>query len=283
MLADRWIVARLQQVSENITAHMQVYRFDLVARDLYEFVWNDYCDWYIELSKPVLYSDAYPAGAKSAARHTLLTVLESILRLLHPVMPYITEELWQRVAPLAGVEGETVMRRRYPQSDPALVDDDALVEIEWLKKFVMGVRQIRSEMDIKPGKPLPVICQNGSADDRRCIERNLELLRALARLESITWLEDDQPAPESATSLVGEMKLLIPLAGLIDKQAELQRLQKNIQKHEQDVERISAKLANENFVSRAPAKVVDREKEKLADAQSALNSLRDQAERIAAI
>jgi valyl-tRNA synthetase len=283
LLADRWIVARLQQVSENIAVHMKGYRFDLVARDLYEFVWNDYCDWYIELSKPVLYSDAYPVEAKCSARHTLLRVLESILRLLHPVMPYITEELWQRVAPLAGVEGETIMRRGYPQADPALADEDALAEIEWLKKFVMGVRQIRSEMDIKPGKPLPVICQNGNQDDQRNIENNLELLQALARLESITWLEDGQPAPESATSLVGEMKLLIPLAGLIDKQAELQRLYKNIQKREQDVERISAKLANENFVSRAPANVVEREKEKLADAQSALDNLRDQAERIAAV
>jgi valyl-tRNA synthetase len=283
MLADRWIVARLQQVSENVAAHMKDYRFDLVARDLYEFVWNDYCDWYIELSKPVLYSDAYSAEAKSAARHTLLGVLESILRLLHPVMPYITEELWQRVAPLAGVDGETVMHCRYPQADSGLVDETALTEIEWLKKFVMGVRQIRSEMDIKPGKPLPVLCQGGSPHDRQSIEGNLELLQALARLESITWLEADQPAPESATSLVGEMKLLIPLAGLIDKQAELQRLQKNILKHEQDVERISAKLANDNFVSRAPAEVVHREKEKLADARSALNSLKDQAERIAAI
>ena len=283
LLADRWIVARLQQVSEQVAAHMKVYRFDLVARDLYEFVWNDYCDWYIELSKPVLYSDAYPAEAKTAARHTLLGVLESILRLLHPVMPYITEELWHRVAPLAGVDGETIMHCPYPQADPALADEAAVGEIEWLKKFVMGVRQIRSEMDIKPGKALPVLCQDGNRDDQQSIERNRELLQALARLESITWLEADQPAPESATSLVGEMKLLIPLAGLIDKQAELQRLQKNILKHEQDVERISAKLANDNFVSRAPAEVVEKEKEKLADARSALNSLKDQAERIAAI
>ena len=283
MLADRWIVARLQQVSGHIAAHMAGYRFDLVARDLYEFVWNDYCDWYIELSKSVLYSDAYSAEAQSAARHTLLGVLESILRLLHPVMPYITEELWHRVAPLAGIDGETVMHCRYPQAEPGLVDEAAIDEIEWLKKFVMGVRQIRSEMDIKPGKTLPVICQDGSETDQRCVERNLELLQSLARLESITWLEADQSAAESATSLVGEMKLLIPLAGLIDKQAELQRLQKNIHKHEQDVARISAKLANDNFVSRAPAAVVDREKDKLADALSALNSLKDQAERIAAI
>ena len=282
-LADRWIISRLQLVSQDIAAHIKSYRFDLVARDLYEFVWNDYCDWYIELSKPVLYSDDYPLESKKAARHTLVTVLESILRLLHPIMPYITEELWQRVAPLAQIEGETIMRRPYPESDPSLIDDDTLAELDWVKSFIMGVRQIRSEMDIKPGRPLPVICQNGSQQDQQRIDNNRSLLESLARLESIDWLEADVEAPQSATSLVGEMQLLIPLAGLIDKQAELARLQKNIQKLEQDAERINAKLANENFVSRAPAEVVNKEKDKLAEVESALGSLRVQAERITSL
>ncbi len=282
-LADRWIIARLQQVSQAIETHIEGYRFDLVARDLYEFVWNDYCDWYIELSKPVLYTDDYPVAAKKAARHTLIMVLEAILRLLHPVMPYITEELWQRVAPLATIEGETIMRRPYPEADQALIDSAALVELDWVKAFVMGVRQIRSEMDIKPGKPLPVICKNGNKQDQQSIEANRSLLISLAKLETITWLEDGAQAPESAISLVGEMQLLIPLAGIIDKQTELARLQKNIQKLEQDAQRINAKLANENFVSKAPEDVVSKEKSKLADTESALSSLRGQAERIAAI
>ena len=282
-LADRWIVSRLQQVSRDTAAHIETYRFDLVARDLYEFIWNDYCDWYIELSKPVLYSDDYSAEAKKAARHTLVTVLESILRLLHPIMPFITEELWQRVAPLAGIEGGTVMHREYPRQDAAKIDRAAMDELDWVKAFIMGVRQIRSEMDIKPGKPLPVLCQDGASEDRQRIERNRGLLEALARLESITWLESGAAAPEAATSLVGEMKLLIPLAGLIDKQAELDRLNKNIQKLEQDAARISAKLANENFVSRAPAEVVGKEKDKLADTESALNNLRAQADKISGI
>jgi valyl-tRNA synthetase len=282
-LADRWIFARLQQVSQDIGRHIDNYRFDLVTRDLYEFVWNDYCDWYIELSKPVLYSDDYPEAAQKAARHTLVTVLEAILRLLHPIMPYITEELWQRVAPLARIEGDTIMRRSYPEADPNLIDEAALVEFEWVKTFIMGVRQIRSEMDIKPGKTLPVICQNGSQQDQQRIVANRSLLESLAKLESITWLEENGQAPESAISLVGDMQLLIPLAGLIDKQAELARLQKNIQKLEQDFERIKAKLGNENFVSRAPANVVNKEEEKLAEAESALRSLRGQEERIATI
>jgi len=279
-LADRWIMTRLQLVSEDIESHIKGYRFDLVARDLYEFVWNDYCDWYIELSKAVLYSDDFASETKQAARHTLINVLEAILRLLHPIMPYITEELWQRVAPVAAVDGETIMRCRYPQADAALIDSDAVDELEWVKAFIMGIRQIRSEMDIKPGKAVPVLCQHGSKLDRERIERNRALLESLAKLEYITWLEDAAEAPQAATSLVGEMRQLIPLAGLIDKAAEQTRLQKNIQKLEQETARLNAKLDNENFVSRAPEAVVDKEKEKLADAESALASLRAQLQRI---
>ena len=282
-LPDRWILSRLQQVSDSVAGHIKIYRFDLLARDLYEFVWNDYCDWYIELSKPVLYTDDASPAAKQAARHTLLTVLEAILRLLHPVMPFVTEELWQKVAPLVDIDGETIMHRPYPEADAGLVDDSAIEDLEWVKTFVMGVRQIRSENDIKPGKPLPVVCQNGSATDKERIEHNRALLYALARLEQIDWLDGEPDSPNFATALVGEMRLLIPMAGLIDKQAELERLQKNIEKNEQDRQRISAKLGNENFVARAPAEVVDKEKQKLADAESALRSLRQQADKIAAM
>ncbi|MEM7565409.1 MAG: class I tRNA ligase family protein, partial [Pseudomonadota bacterium] len=249
----------------------------------YEFVWNDYCDWYIELSKPVLYSDEYSADEKKAARHTLVNVLDSILRLLHPLMPYITEELWQRVAPIAGVKGDTIMLCKYPEADESLLDEAALSELEWVKTFIMGIRQIRSEMDIKPGKALPLICQNGNDLDQQRIERNRSLLSSLAKLESITWLDADAEAPECATSLVGDMKLMIPLAGLIDKQAEQDRLQKNITKLEQEVARLSGKLCNENFVSRAPAEVVDKEKEKLSEAESALANLQSQLEKISAM
>jgi valyl-tRNA synthetase len=282
-LADRWILTRLQQVTQNVESHIKTYRFDLVARDLYEFVWNDYCDWYIELSKPVLYSDTFGLESKQAARHTLINVLEAILRLLHPIMPFITEELWQRVAPVAGVEAVTVMRCRYPQCDSALIDADAQEELEWVKSFIMGVRQIRSEMDIKPGKPVPVLCQHGSDIDQQRIERNRALLQSLAKLDSITWLDGDAQAPQAATSLVGDMQQLIPLAGLIDKDAERARLQKNIDKLEQEGARLSAKLGNENFVARAPREVVDKEKEKLADSESALASLRAQLQRIETI
>ncbi len=282
-LADRWIISRLQQVEAQIVQHIESYRFDLVSRDLYEFVWNDYCDWYIELSKPVLYSDQYDEAQKRAARNTLVNVLETILRLLHPIMPYITEELWQRVAPLAGIESETIMLCQYPEADNTLIDEEAIATLDWVKQFIMGVRQIRSEMDIKPGKPLPVICHNGNDIDRQRIDDNRDLLIALAKLESIDWLEATDQAPESATSLVGDMSLLIPLAGLIDKDAELQRLQKKMQKLEQEVQCLQGNLNNNKFVANAPEEVVNKEKEKLVDAQSALASLQVQAEKISNI
>ena len=282
-LADRWILSRLQQVSEQTASHIESYRFDLATRDLYEFVWNDYCDWYIELSKPVLYGDDINPATRQAARHTLISVLESILRLLHPIMPYITEELWQKVAATLGESGDSVMLCDYPQADSALIDESAMSELEWVKQFIMGVRQIRSEMDIKPGKPLPVICDQVSSDDQQRISANESLLVALAKLESVEVITAQDEAPESATALVGDMKLLIPLSGLIDKDAELARLDKNIEKLEQEVKRVSGKLSNDNFVSRAPEAVVNKEKEKLAEAQTALSNLQEQREKIAAM
>ncbi len=282
-LADRWIVSRLQQVSGEVSRHIEAYRFDLASKELYEFIWNDYCDWYIELSKPVIYSDTATAEQKRAARKTLIQVLETILRLLHPIMPFITEELWQKVAPLAGQTGETIMLQSYPQLDESLIDTSSIEELDWVKSFIMGIRSIRSEMDIKPGKPLPVLLQNGSELDQNRLDSNQSFLMSLARLESITWLKPGENAPESATALVGDMSILIPLAGLIDKQAELERLDKNMQKLQSEIARISGKLGNASFVDRAPEAVVNKEREKLAENESALASLQAQADKIKAL
>ena len=280
-LPDRWIQSRLQQVIQTMTDHIDNYRFDMAARDLYSFVWEDYCDWYLELSKPVLMKDTYSDNAKRGTRQTLVQVLENILRLAHPIMPFITEELWQQVAPLAGENGPTLMQQAWPQAQQQGIDTAAESELEWLKTFIMGIRRIRSESDIAPGKPLPLLLQNASASDKQCFAENQSFIMTLAKLESVNWLADSDTAPESATALVGEMKLLIPLAGLIDKQAEQGRLDKEITKLETNLSKCEAKLNNPSFVDKAPEAVVEKERKRVEEMQTALNQLKQQAEKIA--
>ncbi|RMD65010.1 valine--tRNA ligase, partial [Candidatus Parcubacteria bacterium] len=253
------------------------------AQAIYAFTWDEYCDWYLELSKAVLNDEQASESALRGTRRTLVQVLETLLRLLHPIMPFITEEIWQRVAPLAGARGETIMLAPWPEANKDLHDSEADAEFEWIRQCILGVRRIRSGMNIDPRKPLPVLFENGSEQDRARLESHRNLLERLARIESITWLEPGQEAPESAAELVGEMKLLIPLAGLIDKEAELARLDKEIGKLEQEIARLEKKLANENFVSKAPEAVVQKERDKLEEARKALEALRAQRERIAYI
>ncbi len=279
-LADRWIVSRLQQVEGEVAKHFESYRFDLASNTLYEFVWNEYCDWYLELSKPVLNSDDSSEAQLRGTRRTLVRVLETILRLLHPITPFITEEAWQSVAPLAGKNSETIMLEAYPQPNEALIDETAMAELEWVKLFVMGVRRIRSEMNIAPSKALPVLLDQLNELDQTWLENNRLFLMALAKLESITVLSDSESAPESAVSLVGEMKVLIPMAGLIDKQAELERLEKEMGRLEGELKRLNGKLSNDSFVSKAPEAVVAKEKQKLQEAETSLKNLKDQYEKI---
>ncbi|MEJ2392525.1 MAG: valine--tRNA ligase [Gammaproteobacteria bacterium] len=279
-VADRWIRARLQQTIKTIDHAVAGYRLDLMAGAIYDFVWHDYCDWYLELSKPVLMSDASSDAAKRGTRQTLINVLEQLLRLAHPIMPYITEEIWQRVAPLCGIYAPTIMREAYPQADDSLFDQDVMDDMDWIQAFILGVRQIRSGMDIKPGKALPVLIQNGSTQDKQRLEANQHYLISLAKLDSLTWLEAKDEAPESATALVGEMKLLIPMAGLIDKEAEQKRLSKEIDKKHQEYQRTEGKLSNSNFVDKAPAAVVEKERSKLAEIKVAIEKLQEQLEKI---
>ncbi len=278
-LADRWIISRLQRTEAAVNQSIQQYRFDLAAQALYEFIWDEYCDWYLELSKPVLWHSQDPAALRGT-RATLVRVLETVLRLAHPLMPFITEEIWQRVAPLAGRSGETIMTQPYPQADESRHDPEAEAEIEWLKRFILGVRRIRGEMDIAPGKALPVLLQNHSADDRRRVDSNRDSLDTLARLESVDWLEPGTEAPESAIALVGEMKILVPMAGLIDVEAERARLAKERDKRAKELERIHAKLGNAGFVEKAPQAVVEKERDKARELESALAKLDEQFQRL---
>ncbi len=281
-VVDRWIVSELQRLEAVVNEQVGVYRFDLAAQAIYDFTWNEYCDWYLELSKPALSGER--AGEEAdATRYTLLAVLEALLRLLHPFMPFITEELWQKVAPRLALEGETIMRQPYPQADAARIDADAARQVDWIKTFVLGVRRIRAEFDIAPGRRLAVLLANGGATDRELLARHGASLRALARLDDVTWLDDEASAPEAAVALIGEAKLLIPLAGLIDQQAECQRLGKEIGQREQDLARARAKLENPAFVDRAPAQIVAKERGKVVEIEGALARLREQLEKIASL
>jgi len=279
--ADRWIKSRLYQTIDAVHNAINGYRFDLAAQSIYEFTWSQFCDWYLELAKPVLTSDTASAAAKRGTRQTLVQTLETLLRLTHPFMPFITEEIWQKVAPLAGASGETIMLAPYPIADAGTADPEAVAEMEWVQQFILGVRRIKGEMNIPPGKPLPVLVANASARDRQWIDLARPYLDFLVRTESITVLDDEAHAPESAIALVGEMKVLIPMAGLIDKHAELGRLDKEIGKLRADIERIEKKLANPNFIDKAPPAVVANERERLADQGSALAQLVAQQAKIA--
>jgi len=279
-VADKWILSRLQQASADTISAIEGYRFDQAANAIYEFTWDDYCAWYLELSKPVLNSDTATEAAKRGTRQTLVRVLEAQLRLAHPIMPYITEEIWQKVAPLAGVAGETIMRQPFPEPDPSLIDKEAVEEMNWVMQFILGIRRIKGEMNIAPGKPVPVLLADTKDADRRYAELHRAYLDFLAKVESIEILPEGDSGPESATALVGDMKVLIPLAGLIDKDAELARLEKEMGKLEGEIKRVEGKLSNPKFVDKAPEAVVQKEKDKLAEAQAAMQNLSVQADRI---
>ncbi|HSH47673.1 MAG TPA: class I tRNA ligase family protein, partial [Halomonas sp.] len=289
-LADRWIVSRLQQTEAQVTRALEEFRFDHASQALYDFVWNEYCDWYLELSKPVLWDEAASPEAKRGTRRTLVRVLETVLRLAHPMMPFITEEIWQRVAPLAGTyqddaegSGDSIMVQPWPVVDAAKFDAAATRDIEWLKGVIVAVRNVRAEMNIAPGKPLEVLLTKGGDSDRRRLADNRRFLAKLAKLDSIDWLDDPAEAPLSATQLVGELEVLVPMADLIDKDAELARLNKEIDRQEKAIGAVEKKLGNESFIAKAPAAVVEKERAKLADVQTARRLLVEQRDKIAAL
>ncbi|WP_334038395.1 valine--tRNA ligase [Alteromonas macleodii] len=285
-MADRWIWAKFQQTLVEFEKALEDYRFDIAAQTVYEFTWNQFCDWYLELTKPVLNNDASTEAEKRGTRHTLINVLESLLRLLHPLMPFITDTIWQRVVPLSALkveEGASIMVQAFPEVDAAKQDDKVLADIEWVKKFIVGIRNIRGEMDISPNKPLNALLKNVSEEDARRLDAAKAFLDKLSKLETVTVLKDGEDAPASATALVGEMEILIPMAGLIDKDAELARITKAMEKIEKDVSRTRGKLGNEKFVSNAPEAVIEKERAKLEEGEKALAKLKEQFETIKAL
>ncbi|QSX40038.1 valine--tRNA ligase [Shewanella cyperi] len=273
-LADRWVIGKFQETVKSFDEHINAYRFDLAANTLYEFTWNQFCDWYLELTKPVLQSGS--EAEQRGTRHTLVTVLEQLLRLMHPMMPYITETIWDRVKPLAGVEGETLMLMSFPEFDAAKVDAKAMADLEWVKQVIVAVRNIRAELNIAPSKPLSALLRGVSAEDKARIEANQAFFGTLAKLESMTILADGEAAPMATTQLIGEMELLIPMAGLIDVAAEMARIDKQLEKLSGEVARIEGKLSNEGFVAKAPAEVIEKERAKAADLKRDMDKLAEQ-------
>ncbi|NIN36864.1 MAG: valine--tRNA ligase [Gammaproteobacteria bacterium] len=277
-LAERWIMTRLSQTIENVARTIHDYRFDLAAQELYEFTWDEYCDWYLELSKTTLTSDNASEAEKRGTLHTLISVLEALLRLLHPFMPFITDELWLKVSPLLNKSGPSIMLEAYPDSSAVTIDKDAADAIDWIKSFILGVRRIRAERDIPPGKPLAVQIKGGSKQEQDWLKQHIHYLNTLARLESVGPPVTD--TDDAVIALAGDMTLLVPLANLIDPAVEIERLGKEIEKRAAEKQRLEGKLNNENFVSRAPAEVVDKEKQKLQETLGILERLNQQMEKM---
>lgn len=281
-LADRWILSQQQETIDITHKHLKNYRFDLAAQALYEFSWHEFCDWYVELSKPTLFKDDIDESIKQNSRRVLLEVFENLLKLLHPIIPFLTEEIWQPISKELKISGDSISTQEFPRSNNDYVDVESLQELEWCKEFINGIRKIRSEMDIPPGKPLSIMLQNWSAQEQNYFANSRQYIYALAKIENIEWLKEDS-APESATALVGEMKILIPLAGLIDKDAESARLEKEISKDEANLEKTLARLDNPNFADKAPKEVVDAVRKNAEELQTKIKQLKEQLEKIKAL
>jgi valyl-tRNA synthetase len=280
---DRWIRSRLQSAVASVVDGFRSYRFDLAAQSAYEFTWYEFCDWYLEFSKTLLQSDASSAEQRRGTRRTLIETLETLLRLLHPLMPFITEEIWQSVGRQAGKSGDSIMVQPFPAAVTGLSDSEAEADVRWVMELVMAVRGIRGEFDIAPSRQIVAYFENASSADRRRFETGASAICKLAGIESAVWLSGRETAPPSAAATVGPMTVHVPMAGLIDIDAELERLKKRLARLEQELAKASAKLDNENFVRNAPAQVVAQERERLAEFKRELAQLAAQRERVASL
>ncbi|MGI9283042.1 MAG: valine--tRNA ligase [Endozoicomonas sp.] len=282
-LADKWIISRLQRLEAQLEKNLADFRLDHATQNLYDFIWNEYCAWYLELSKPVLWDEAASEALQRGTRRTLVQVLETIMRLAHPFMPFITEEIWQNIKEETGAEGETLMLQSYPTMDESKLDETAEQDIEWLKGFITGIRNIRAELNIGPSRELNVLLRNLSSDDQRRLDENSAFLKSLAKLADVRVLASDEEAPMSTTQLVGKMEVLVPMAGLIDKDKEAARLSKEVERLKKEVQRFENKLSNEKFINNAKPEVVEKERSKLKESQAAKERLDEQLKAIQAL
>ena len=281
-VTDRWIRSITRQLAIDAHAAIATYRFDLYANAVYEFAWHEYCDWYVEFAKPVLFDKEAPPEHVRAVRRTLLETLETLLRIAHPIVPFVTETLWQQVAPCTGVSGDTIMRASFPDADDLPADSDAEAAVAWLKGVTTAIRNIRGEMNVSPAKEVELLLQGGDSTDRQRLAATEALLRRLAKVRTVRWLADAEQLPPASVQVVGELKVIVPLAGLIDAAAECTRLRKEIDKLTKDLTRVDAKLGNAGFIAKAPAAVVAKEREKGAALRSQREVLHAQLNRLEA-
>jgi valyl-tRNA synthetase len=282
-LYDRWIRSRLDAAATAVRDGFQQYRFDLAAQAVYEFTWYEFCDWYLEFSKTVLQSaDSTPQELRGT-RRTLAATLETLLRLLHPLMPFITEEIWQRVALRDGRSEDSIMRQAFPDAGRDTTDAALEADMRWVMDFILGIRRIRGEFDIAPSMQIPVLMQNASTQDRARHDRNAAAIHRLAGISRHRWLLAGEAAPSSATVSLGDMTIHVPMAGLIDVSAELARLGKRRTKVQLELARAAAKLENDNFIRNAPAEVVGQERTRVEEFKRELAQLAEQLERVASL
>ena len=273
---DRWISSKFYRLIETCETALDTYRFDMYANAIYEFAWHEYCDWYLELAKPRLWDESLSSEERAGTQATLLEVLDGLLRLAHPVIPYMTETIWlQLISKLSGTQ-ETIMNQPFPTTADYLLDPDAETQVEWLKRIITGIRNIRGEANIKPSQEVTVLLQDGGSDDRALAESNDATLKRLANVGAIDWLAEGDEPPPNALSLVGNLKVMVPLAGLIDIDAERARIEKEVDKAKAELKRVAGKLANENFTSKAPAEVVAKERDKAGELETRIATLGEQ-------
>ena len=281
--ADEWILSLLQKTIGQCHEHLANYRFDLLANQLYEFVWHEYCDWYLELAKVVLFDDSVYPPLKRGTRRTLTHVLTQILKLLHPIIPYITEALWQRITKISTDNSETIMLCAYPQIEPHLVHPTAESEFEWIKSMIQAVRTLRSEIGISPAKPVPIILCHLDADLKHKVKQHQKILQTLGKISQIEVETERDKQAAYASTLVGTLEILIPISGLIDKEAELARLDKELAKLNKDIEYGQSKLNSREFMEKAPSDLITSVKDKLEQTRNAIEKLRLHRDNIAAI